>query len=187
MSLTPSALTPQLRRAGYFIAIATIFMQLAEVFLRSWPFRLSSPAWRISVVSSISSIAPTLLLMTFVLVAIAIFAGDRTLSLVFSGFAFLAAICFFGLSGALILDSLQLRNQVRMSVSRQYDVTSLWTLIRVLIGLAGFLMLAVAGLRRAIALRQQTARQTKRVGTFIAANTATPGPRVGEFVGVKGA
>jgi hypothetical protein len=182
---TPTALTPQLRRAGYFIAMATIFIQVAEVFLRSWPFRLLSPAWRISFVSSASSIAPAVLLMTFVLIAIAIFAGDSRLSLVFSGFAFLAAIGFFVLSGAFMLDSIEIRNQVRVSLSRQYDITSLWTLIRVLMGLAGFVMLAVAGLRSAIGMRQQTARQTKRVGTLIAGNTPTPGPRVGESAGVR--
>jgi hypothetical protein len=185
--LTPSALTPQLRRAGYFIALATIFIQLAEVFLRSWPFRFLSPAWRISLVSSVSSIAPTLLLMTFVLVAIAIFAGDRTLSLVFSGFAFLGALCCLVMSGTLMLDAIQMRNQVRMAVSRQYDITSLWTLTRVVIGLAGFLMLAVASLRSAMAMRQQqTTRQTKKVGTLIGANPPAPAPRVGESTGVKG-
>jgi len=183
--LTPSALTPQLRRAGYFIALATIFIQLAEVFLRSWPFRFLSPAWRIGFVSSISSIAPTVLLMAFVLIAIAIFAGDRRLSLVFSGLAILAATCFLAMSGALVLDTIQMRNQVRVSVSRQYDITSLWTLIRVVTCLAGFVMLAVAGLRNSIATRP-VARPTKKVGTLIGGNAPTPAPRLGDSAGVKG-
>jgi hypothetical protein len=184
--LTPSALTPQLRRAGYFVAMATIFIQVAEVFLRSWPFRFFSPAWRISFVSSISSIAPTMLLMVFVLIAIAILAGDRPLSLVFSGLAVLAAICFFLMSGTLMLDTLQMRNQVRVSQSRQYDITSLWTLTRVVTCLVGFVMLALAGLRNAIATRP-AARQTKKVGTLIGVSTPTAGPRIGETSGVKGA
>jgi hypothetical protein len=183
---TPSPLTPQLRRAGYFIALATIFTQLSEVFLRSWPFRFLSPAWRISLVSSVSSITPTLLLMAFVLVAIAIFAGNRPLSLVFSGFAFLAAICCLLMSGTLMLDAIQMRNQVRTAVARQYDITTLWTLFRVVIGLAGFLMLGLASLRSAMAMRAQTARQTKRTGTLIGTNPPTPAPRVGESTGVKG-
>ena len=187
MLLTPAPLTPQLRRAGYFIAMATIFIQVAEVSLRLWPFRFLSPTWRINLVSSVSSIAPMMLLMAFILVAIAIFVGDRRLSLVFAGIAFLAAFFFLAMSGAFVLDSIQMRNQVRVSVSRAYDVTTLWTLVRVLLCLAGFVMLAMASLRGAMAMRlQQTPRQSKRVGTLIGGNPPAPAPRVGESTGVKG-
>ena len=185
MPLTPSALTPQLRRAGYFIAFLTIFILVAEVLLRAWPFRLGSSAWRLGIASSVSSIVPTLLLMAFVLIAMAIFAGSRRLSITFSGLAFFAAICFLALFGAFVLDTLELRNQVRVSATRQYDITAAWTLIRVLVGLVGFVMLGVASLRSAIAARQQTARQTQKGGTLIAGSTPTPGPRVGEPAGLK--
>ena len=181
----PSELTLRLRRAGYFIVLATIFVQCTEVILRAWPFRLHSPAWRISFVSSTTNVVLTVLLMTFVLMAIAILAGDRRLSLLFSGFAALAALSLFVLSGLFVLDALEMRNQIQVSVSRQYDITSLWALIRVLMGVAGFLMLAMAGLRSAIATGRQTARQTKKGRTLIVENAPIPGPSVTESAGVK--
>lgn len=163
----PSELPRRLRGAGYFIAMATIVVQLTEVILRAWPFRLDSPAWRISLVSSTTSVVLTLLLMTFVLLAIALFAGDRRWSFIFSGFAALAAVGLFVVSGVFGLDALQMRNQVQVSVWRQYEITSLWTLIRVLMGVAGFVMLAMAGLRGARAMERPTARRPKKGGTLI--------------------
>lgn len=182
----PSELTRRLRGAGYFIAIATIFVQCTEVILRAWPFRLHSPAWRISVVSSTTSIVLTVLLMTFVLMAIAILAGDRRLSLLFSGFAALAAMSLFVLSGLFVLDALEMRNQIQVSVWRQYDITSLWALIRVLMGVAGFVMLAMAGLRSASAMGRQTAPQPTKGGILIVESAPIPGPSVTESAGVKG-
>ena len=186
MPLTPSTLTPQLRRAGYFITITTIFIQLGEVLLRVWPFRLGFPGWRVTFVAGTSSIAPTLLLMAFVLIAIAVFAGNRPLSLVLSGLAFLAAFWFLLSIGAFTLDSLEIRNQVPVASTRKYDITQLWTLLRVLMGLVGFVMLALASLRSATAMRQQTARQTRSGATVITGNTPTAGPRVGDPAAVKG-
>ena len=178
---TSLGLTPQLRRAGYFIAIVTIIVQLTEVMLRAWPFRLHSPAWRISIVSSTTSTALTVLFMTFVLIAIAILAGDRPLTLVFSGFATLAAISFLVLSATFILDALQMRNQVQVSVSRRYDLTSVWELTRLLMGLVGFTMLALAGTRRAIDVgRQPTKRDVRLI-----MNTPKSGPIVSESAPVS--
>ena len=192
VSPTSSDLSRQLRGAGYLIAIATIFVQLTEVVLRLWPYRFSSAAWRLTLVSTITSTVLTLLLMTFIIIAIAIFAGDRPVTLVFGGFSVIAAITFFVLSGMFILDAVQLRNQVQIAVARQYDITSVWTLSRALIGLAGFTMLSVAGLRSGITMGRQAARQThKGAGTLIVGSPAGATPasaaRVsGESAGVKG-
>jgi uncharacterized membrane protein len=136
-----------LRASGYFVAFTTILIQIIEVVLRSWPAQFHSAAWRLSFIGNSSGIVLNLLMMVFLILTIASLSRDRMLALVMCGVSMSVALLFLVSCGIFALDALQMRNQVQMTVATQFDVTSGWTIVRELVGVAGFTFLAVGGWR----------------------------------------
>ena len=136
-----------LRASGYFVAFATILLQIIEVVLRSLPAQIHSAPWRLSFIGNSSGIVLNLLMMVFVILTIASLSRDRTLALAMCGLSMSVALLYLVSTGVFALDALQMRNQVQMSVATQFDVTSGWTIVRQLVGVAGFSLLAIGGWR----------------------------------------
>lgn len=164
-----------LRASGYFVAFTTIVMQIIEVVLRSWPTQIHSAPWRLSFISNSSGIVLNLLMMVFIILTIASLSRDRTLALIMCGVSIAVAILYFLSSGVLALDALQMRNQVQMSVATQFDVTSGWTLVRQLVGAAGFALLAVGGWRVSRTSHAHTTRPLRKGDDLL---VPTPRPTV---------
>jgi branched-subunit amino acid transport protein AzlD len=174
------------RGAGYFVAFTTLATELVELILRSWPFRIHSPAWRLGFVGGMSGVVMAALLMLLVVFAIANFADDRITTLIVSAISFVSAVIYVFAAGMFGLDVLQMRNQVQMSVAQQYDVTSAWMLIRVLLGVVGFLILAIATLRSVQAAKKVAPRRTPTGGNFIVGTSRPPTvPKIDETAGAK--
>ncbi len=151
-----------LRASGYFVAFATIITQIIEVVLRSWPTQIHSAAWRLSFIGSTSGIVLNFLVMVFLILTIASLSRDRTLALVMCGVSMSIALLYLLSTGLLALDALQMRNQVQMTVATQFDITSGWTLVRQLVGVAGFVLLAIGGWRVNRASHSHTGRSVRR-------------------------
>jgi hypothetical protein len=174
------------RGAGYFVAFTTLFTQLAELMLRSWPIRIHSPAWRLGFVGGMSGLVMAALLMLLVAFAIATFADDRLTTVIVSALSFVSAVMYVFAAGMFGLDVLQMRNQVRMSVAQQYDVTTAWLLVRVLLGAAGFLILAIAALKSVRAAEKMAPRRTPVTGNLIVGTGRPPTvPTIDETAGAK--
>ena len=136
-----------LRASGYFVAFATILAQIIEMVLRSLPTQIHSAPWRLSFIGNSSGIVLNLLVMVFLILTIASLARDRSLALIICGVSMSVALLYLVSAGVFALDALQMRNQVQMTVARQFDVTSGWTIVRQLVGVAGFSLLAIGGWR----------------------------------------
>jgi hypothetical protein len=166
----------KLRFAGYYVGIAVLIAQVTELLLASYPARLSSPSWRITFVGGTANTVFMTLLVLFILTAIAVIAADRRITFVISTLAALAALVFLGMSGMFALDALQMRNQVRQSLAERYDFSAAWVLVRMLIGVGGFLILSVTAFRSARAIRAQVARGSTKGGNLIMGGVGTARP-----------
>jgi len=156
------------------VAFATILTQIIEVVLRSSPMQIHSPAWRLSFIGNSSGIVLNFLMMMFLILAIASFSRDRGLALVMCGLSISAALLYLLSSGVLALDALQMRNQVQMSVAKQFDVTSGWTFVRQLVGAAGFTLLAIAAWRVYRTAHAPGARSVRKDDFLVGGVTARP-------------
>lgn len=162
-----------LRASGYFVAFATILMQIIEVVLRSWPAQIHSAPWRLSLIGNSSGIVLNLLMMVFIILTIASLSRDRTLALIMCGVSMSVALLYLVSTGVFALDALQMRNQVQMTVATQFDVTSTWTIVRQLVGVAGFSLLAIGGWRVYRTSHVHTSRPVRK-GDDLLVGTARP-------------
>jgi len=120
---------------------------IVELGLRSAPFRVHSPMWRLAVVASGAGAAGIALLMSFLLVVLAATADDRGVIYVVSSLCvLLGALCLIA-SGGFALDAIQTKNQVQSGLADRFDAGSIWVGARVFIQALLFGALAVAGFR----------------------------------------
>jgi len=92
MSLSESA--RRLRVPGYLVMAAITIVQVVDVGIRAWPFRLHSPAWRLGVIGFAANAVGTPMLALLAILAIAVGVGDRGITyLVASLSAIAGALC----------------------------------------------------------------------------------------------
>jgi hypothetical protein len=186
VTINSSAQLVYLRAAGYFIAFATMAVQLVELVLRAWPVRLHSAAWRLGFISNTAGIELTMFLMILLVLGIAVYSDDRPLTFAVCAVSWSTAVLYLAFTGAFAMDVLQMRNQVQMSVSQQYDVTSVWTTIRLIIGSVGFALLGLGGLRSIRSAQRSAPRPGQRGGTLVVGTGRYPTPAaVDETAGVN--
>jgi len=108
-----------------------IVMPLLELYIRAAPFRIHSPAWRLSLVGNISGAISAPILGLFLMFAIAVVAEDKGVTYLVSSLSGLAAVACLGVTGLFALDALQMRNQVQASLAESYGLTSSWIAAKV--------------------------------------------------------
>jgi hypothetical protein len=174
----------RLRWPGYLVMASTTIVQVLDVGIRAWPFRIHSPAWRLGVVGFAANAVGTPMLAFLVILAIAVFSGDRGVTYFISALSGLAAVlCLFAI-GVFGLDAMQMKGQVQASLSHQYDVASFWLVIRVLISAIMFAVLAVSALRVGKTVRREAIRTPVKgaplvVGPSRSGSPASPQRSVG--------
>jgi hypothetical protein len=142
-----------LRVPGYLILAMTALEPIAELLLRSAPFRLHSPAWRLAVITGGVGAAVTALLALFLMLAIATAAEDRGIAYLVSSVSGLCAgLCVLA-AGAFGLDALQAKNDVEAALADRYDVGSVWIVVRIAVAGLLFITLAVYAMRIARLVR----------------------------------
>lgn len=90
------------------------------------------------------------LLFFFLLAAIAILARDRLVLYTLAGLTAVGAVGLLVASGVFGLDIVQMRDQVRVDRSQQYNVLAVWIFGRMLLGSVGFALLALRTFRTAL-------------------------------------
>jgi hypothetical protein len=137
----------RLRLPGYAIMTMLIVSQLVDVTVRSSPFRLHSPAWRLGYLSATAGESNILLVALFLMSMIAAVAEDAIANYAIAAVSwvlslvFLVAIVFFG------LDVLQFRGQVPGALAEQYGRGSIWIGLRLAIAVGLLILLGVTALR----------------------------------------
>src|SRR3954453_470027 len=98
--MQPATVARSLRTPGYFILFMAAIEPIIELALRSAPFRLHSPMWRLAVVAGGAGATGIALLMSFLLIVLAAAADDRGVIYVVSSFCLLlAALCLVASGG----------------------------------------------------------------------------------------
>ena len=173
MSLSESA--RRLRVPGYLVMAAITIVQVVDVGIRAWPFRLHSPAWRLGVIGFAANAVGTPMLALLAILAIAVGVGDRGITyLVASLSAIAAALCLLG-TGVFALDALQMKSQIQASLSHQYDMASYWLVIRVMIAALVFAVIGVTAFRVAKTVRRDAPRQAVKGGGSLVVGSSRPG------------
>ena len=136
-----------------------ILLQLIEIEVRSWPFRTSSPAWRLGFIGTTAGAIGTPLFGLFIVLAIAVASDDRAAAYTVSLVSWLAtALCVVAV-GMFALDALQMKSEVGASLAGQYDVGSGWVAVKMVVGAVLFLVLAVSAWRAAKSAERHRALQ----------------------------
>lgn len=146
---SPAPSARRLRAPGYLIMGTLIVLQLIEIEVRSWPFRVHSPTWRLSLVGTIAGSLGTPLFGLLIILAIAVALDDRAAAYTVSIVSWLAMAACVVAVGVFGLDVLQVKGDVGSSLAGQYDVGSGWVVARMLVAAILFIVLAVSAWRAA--------------------------------------
>lgn len=149
----------RLRAPGYWIMGALIVLQLIEIEVRSWPFRVQSPTWRLGFVGTTAGALGTPLFGLLIVLAIAVASDDRAAAYTVSLVSWLAAALCVAAVGVFALDVLQVKNDVGSPLAGQYDVGSGWVAVKMVVAAALFLVLAVSAWRAAKSAARHIALQ----------------------------
>ena len=136
-----------------------ILMQLIEIEVRSWPFRIHSPTWRLSFIGTTAGAVGTPLFGLLIILAIAVATDDRTAAYAVSLVSWLAMVACAAAVGMFALDVLQVKNEVTSSVAGQYDLGSGWVVTRMIVAAVLFVVLAVSAWRAAKSAERHKALQ----------------------------
>ena len=151
-----------------------IVMPLLELYIRAAPFRIHSPAWRLSLVGNISGAISAPILGLFLMFAIAVVAEDKGVTYLVSSLSGLAAVACLGVTGLFALDALQMRNQVQASLAESYGLTSSWIAAKLIISVIALVVLSLSALRAAQGVKRSTS-QTSVKSSVLVAGGGRPG------------
>jgi len=151
-----------------------IVMPLLELYIRAAPFRIHSPAWRLSLVGNISGAISAPLLGLFLMFAIAVAAEDKGVAYLVSSLSGLAAVACLGITGLFALDALQMRNEVQASLAESYGLTSAWIAAKLIVSVIALVVLAISALRAAQGVRR-SAQTTVKSSSVLVAGAGRPG------------
>ena len=147
----------RLRLPGYLIMATLIVLQIVDVDVRSWPFRVHSPTWRLGFISASAGAAGTPLIGLVIVFAIAVATDDEAAAHVVALVSALAAALCVMAAGVSSLDVLQLRNEIQSGLAGPYEIGSMWVPARVLVTAILFVVLTMSAWRAAKAAARHRA------------------------------
>ena len=165
------------RTPGYLILATMIVLPFIELGVRSWPFRIHSPAWRLGFVGGGAAALVTPLLALYLIFAIAVIADDRLGGYLVACLAGVAATLCLAAAAAFALDVLQMKGHVAASASPQYEVGGAWVISRLIVLALLFVVLAASSFRSARStLRRSSIAGGKAGGRMLISTTRSPTP-----------
>ena len=164
MSSTPLDLARRSRAAVYVILALVATLPVLDVLALAWPMHPGQIVWRFGAVGMLAGTAASPLVGLLLILAFATYVGDRWAVWLVVALAGLGALlCLTGF-GALALDALQMRGQVRAQTLERFTIASIWSLAKLLMAALASLLLFMASLR--------SARGTRAVAKGAAVRTA---------------
>ena len=149
----------RLRLPCYMITATLIVLQIIDVGVRSWPFRVHSPTWRLGFISASAGAVDggTPLIGLLIVFAIVVATDDEAAAYVLALVSAFATALWVVAAGVSSLDVLQLRNEVRSGLAGQGDIGSMWVPARALVTAVLFVVLMVSAWRAAKAAARHRA------------------------------
>lgn len=145
--LLPNTAARRLRIPGYLVMALMIVQPLVELYIRSAPFRIHSPAWRLTLVGNATGAVSASIVGLFFMLAIAVLAEDKPVTYVVSSVSALAAVLCIGATGLFALDALQMRSQVQANLAESYGLASGWVAVKLILSVVALGVLAISALR----------------------------------------
>lgn len=152
-----------------------IVLPLMELYIRASPFRIHSPAWRLSLVGNISGAISAPILGLFIMFAIAVAAEDKGVTYLVSSLSGLAAVSCLGVTGLFALDALQMRNQVQASLAESYGLTSSWIAAKLIFSVVVLVALSISALRAAQGAKRSTSQASGKPSSVLVGGVGRPG------------
>lgn len=163
-----------LRTPGYLIMATMIAMPFFELGIRSSPFRIHSPTWRIGFLGGAAAALITPLFALYIVLVIAAVADDRITEYLVAFFAAIGAILCLGAGALFSLDVLQMKGQISPFASSQYDMGAAWIIARLILIAALFVVVAMVSLRIARSSPRTPATSAGRAGGRMLIRTTQP-------------
>lgn len=165
---------------------ALIVMPFIDLGIRSWPFRMHSAAWRLGFLGSASAVLVTPLLALYLVFAIAAIAEDPLVEYLVAGVAAAACVICVGAAAFFSLDVLQMKGQVPAAAASQYDVGSIWVIVRLVVVAVLFIVLAIGSMRAARSARHKPSAAVGRAGGQVLIRSTPPGTPAQHGIDVEG-
>ena len=149
--------------------ISMIIQPLLELYIRASPFRIHSPAWRLSLIGNASGAISAPILGLFFMFAIAVAAEDKGVSYAVSSLSGLAAVVCVAATGLFALDALQMKNQVAANMSESYGLASAWIAAKLIISVVVFVALSISALRAAQGTKRSASPSSGKSSVLVGA------------------
>ena len=188
----PSSLVRNLRVPGYVIlAIATLLPAL-DLLVSVMPLRPSTVVWRFGFVGLFSSAIGAPLLLLFFIYVLALFAGDRKITVLVGVVAAIITFLLVAAAGAFILDALQMRQRIQPAAQTRFMTATVQAMLKLALEGLASLVLAISVFRslRAVKVAPVARTDSGRSGSpllvnrpsarQVVADTADPAPRAVE-------
>ena len=169
--LLPNSAARQLRVPGYLVMVLLIVQPLIDLYIRSSPFRIHSPAWRLSLVGSMSAAIAAPILGLFFLLVIAVAADDKAVTYAVSSLSALAAVVCVGATGLFALDALQMKNQVQANLAESYGLASAWVGVKLILSIIALVTIALGALRSVKGTTQSTSKSAGKSSSVLVGNS----------------
>ena len=165
------------RAPAYIIATLVILVPLMEIGGTAWPYRISNPEWRLSLVSAGAAASTAILLGLLLIYVLGTLFDDRpAIWLVALIGALMTASCVLA-GGIFLLDALELRSRVSPGSEGRFGVASSLALAKVCFAGFAALVIAVSAFRAGRNLRRASMRKSKKPAPVMvnSSSTALPG------------
>lgn len=178
MPQMPTDFVRRLRIPVYLIVCFLSLGSVVEVLVANWPLRLHDVNWRLAVLDSAAGATGTELLAVLLLIVVAQAVSSR--AALWFGFAYSLFVALGGIvvSGAFVLDSLQVRARIPATQISHFDVTVVWAVARFAIVVLVCLWFAASALAAARTLRREARDAGDRRNALIVGNRGAPTPLV---------
>ena len=172
----PTDFVRRLRIPVYLIVGFLSVGSVVEVLVANWPLRLHDVNWRLAVLDSAAGATGTELLAVLLLVVVAQAVSSRAALWFAFAYSLLMALGGVVVSGAFVLDSLQVRARIPATQLTHFDVTVAWAVTRFAIAVLVCLGLAASAFVAARTLRREARDAGDRRNALIVGNAGAPAP-----------
>jgi hypothetical protein len=149
--------------------VLMIVQPLLDLYIRASPFRIHSPAWRLSLIGNAAGAISAPILGLFLMLAIAVAAEDKGVSYAISSLSAAAAVFCVAATGLFALDALQMKNQVQANLSDSYGLASAWIALKLILSVIALAVIAISALRGAQGSKRSATQAGKSSSVLVGA------------------
>ncbi len=147
ITTAPNSFLRHLRVPGYLILFIAMILPLLDLLVSVMPLRPTTVVWRFGAVGLFSSAIGAPLLILFFIYVLAVFAGDRKITMLVGIVSALICLSLILGSGAFVLDALQMKQRVQPAAQTRFMTASVQAMLKLGMQGLGSLVLAISAFR----------------------------------------